>query len=101
MIWFTALIVSLLLQWVYNILEKKQEKERIVFEDTDPDIGFILLPDMKWDRKDLNSLYLVAIVNKHGIKSLRDLDEGSLPLLKNVRDKGLVSSILTFVLLLA
>ncbi len=40
-----------MLQWVYNILEKKQESERIVFEDPDPETGFILLPDMKWDCK--------------------------------------------------
>lgn len=38
-------------QWVYNILEKKAEVERIVFEDPDPDVGFVLLPDFKWDQK--------------------------------------------------
>ena len=85
---------------MYNILEKKQESDRIVFEDTDPETGFILLPDMKWDRKDANSLYLVAIVNKHGIKSIRDLDQDSLPLLKNIRDKGLVSAFSTWTLYL-
>lgn len=39
------------LQWVYNILEKKAEAERIVYEDPDPDVGFVLLPDFKWDQK--------------------------------------------------
>ena len=66
-----------------------------MFEDEDPDTGFILLPDMKWDRKDVNSLYLVAIVKKHGLKSLRDLDADCLPLLKNIKNKGLVSSLKT------
>lgn len=75
---------------MYNILEKKQEADRIVFEDPDPETGFILLPDMKWDRKDMNSLYLVAIVHKHGIKSLRDLNGDTLPLLKNILHKGQV-----------
>ena len=79
---------------MYNILDKKKESDRIVFEDTDPEKGFILLPDMKWDRKDLNSLYLVAIVTKHGLKSLRDLDKDALPLLKNIREKGLVKILL-------
>lgn len=38
-------------QWVCNILEKKAEVERIVYEDPDPDVGFILLPDFKWDQR--------------------------------------------------
>lgn len=42
---------AFLLQWVYNILEKKAEADRIVFEDPDPQVGFVLLPDFKWDQK--------------------------------------------------
>jgi m7GpppX diphosphatase len=38
-------------QWVFNILEKKAEADRIVYEDPDPDVGFVLLPDFKWDQK--------------------------------------------------
>lgn len=34
------------LNWVYNILEKKKESDRIIIEDTDELQGFILLPDM-------------------------------------------------------
>jgi hypothetical protein len=33
-------------QWLYNVLEKKAEAERIVYEDTDPETGFIILPDI-------------------------------------------------------
>lgn len=40
-----------LCQWVYNILEKKAEADRIVYEDPDPEVGFVLLPDFKWDQK--------------------------------------------------
>ena len=72
-------------------MDKKTESERIVYEDPDTQNGFILLPDMKWDGKTIESLYLVAIVHKHGIKSLRDLDESHLPLLRNILKKGLVS----------
>ncbi|KAK7093810.1 m7GpppX diphosphatase-like [Littorina saxatilis] len=75
-------------QWVHNILEKKTEADRIVFEDPDPETGFILLPDMKWNRTDLDSLYLVAIVHKHGVHSMRHLTAQHLPLLKNVLEKG-------------
>ncbi|XP_015757633.1 PREDICTED: m7GpppX diphosphatase-like [Acropora digitifera] len=80
--------LSFSIQWVYNILEKKAEVERIVFEDEDPVNGFVLLPDIKWDQKQLENLYLVAICHKHGIKSLRDLDRSHLPLLKNILTKG-------------
>lgn len=80
--------LKFILQWVYNILEKKAEVERIVFEDEDPVTGFVLLPDIKWDQKQLENLYLVAICHKHGIKSLRDLDRSHLPLLKNILSKG-------------
>ena len=78
------------LQWVYNILEKKAEAERVVFEDPDPVTGFVLLPDLKWDQKQLENLYLVAICHAHGIKSLRDLNKSHLPLLKNILLKGQV-----------
>jgi m7GpppX diphosphatase len=38
------------IQWVYNVLDKSKEAERLLFEDPDDDIGFILQPDMKWDQ---------------------------------------------------
>ncbi|CAG9824392.1 unnamed protein product [Phaedon cochleariae] len=76
------------LQWVYNILEHKSETERIVYEDPDPETGFILVPDLKWSGE-VDTLYLLAIVNKHHIKSLRDLTQEHLPLLQNIRDKGI------------
>lgn len=76
------------LDWVYNILEHKQEKERIVFEDTDPETGFILLPDLKWDGRNVENLYLLGIVRKRDIKSLRDLNASHLPLLRNLRQSA-------------
>uniref|UniRef100_A0AAY4ACZ3 m7GpppX diphosphatase n=1 Tax=Denticeps clupeoides TaxID=299321 RepID=A0AAY4ACZ3_9TELE len=79
---------SFSVQWVYNILEKKAEADRIVFEDPDPDTGFVLLPDFKWDQKQLYDLYLIAIVHRRNIKSLRDLTSDHLPLLRNISKKG-------------
>ncbi len=35
------------MQWIYNVLSHKQEAETIVYEDTDCDDGFVLLPDYK------------------------------------------------------
>ncbi|XP_037819880.1 m7GpppX diphosphatase [Lucilia sericata] len=75
------------LEWVYNILEHKQEKERIIFEDPDPENGFILLPDLKWDGRNVENLYVLAITHKRDIKSLRDLNSSHLPLLRNIRSR--------------
>ncbi|KAH8268111.1 hypothetical protein KR026_000108 [Drosophila bipectinata] len=76
------------LEWVYNILEHKQEKERIVFEDNDAETGFILLPDLKWDGRNVENLYLLGIIRKHDIKSLRDLNGSHLNLLRNLRESS-------------
>uniref|UniRef100_A0A3P8WLP7 m7GpppX diphosphatase n=1 Tax=Cynoglossus semilaevis TaxID=244447 RepID=A0A3P8WLP7_CYNSE len=76
------------LEWVYNILQKKAEVERIVYEDPDPDTGFILLPDFKWNQKQVDDLYLIAIVHRMNIRSLRDLTAEHLPLLVNILQKG-------------
>lgn len=46
-----SFVFVFLVQWVYNILEKKAEAERVVYDDPDPEVGFVLLPDLKWDQK--------------------------------------------------
>ncbi|KAH9491843.1 hypothetical protein Btru_029883 [Bulinus truncatus] len=79
---------SFSVQWVYNILEKKTESDRIVTEDPDPEVGFIMVPDMKWDRQNIENLYTVAIVHKHGLRSIRDLRKEHLPLLENILRSG-------------
>ena len=40
-------------QWVYNILEGRAEQNRVVFDDPDPENGFVLVPDLKWDQKEV------------------------------------------------
>ncbi|XP_065220430.1 m7GpppX diphosphatase [Planococcus citri] len=79
---------QLSLEWVFNILEHKSEKDRIVYEDTDPENGFILIPDLKWDGKQFETLYLLAICNKRGLKSLRDLNSSHIQLLNNILYSG-------------
>ncbi|XP_075221692.1 decapping enzyme, scavenger isoform X2 [Lycorma delicatula] len=71
------------LKWVYNIFEHKAEEESIVYEDTNTETGFILLPDLKWNQKQIENLYLLAIVKPRNIKSLRDLTDKHIPLLLN------------------
>ncbi|XP_023797322.1 m7GpppX diphosphatase isoform X2 [Cyanistes caeruleus] len=74
--------------WVYNILEKKAEADRIVHENPDPSNGFVLVPDLKWNQNQLDDLYLIALVHRREIKSLRDLTAEHLPLLRNVLQEG-------------
>lgn len=76
---------------MYNILDGKAETDRVVYSDPDPLTGFVLLPDMKWDRSDLQNLYMLAIVCRRDLFSLRDLATEHLPLLKNILTKGKVS----------
>lgn len=64
------------LQWVHNILYNGAESDRVVFkyfDDEKPNDGFVVLPDMKWDGVNMDALYLVAIVNRDDIRSMRDL----------------------------
>lgn len=86
-------ILFFFLQWIYNILEHKKEEDRIVFEDPDPELGFILLPDMKWTGEQMEDLYLQAIVRRRDLTSIRDLRGNHIPLLKNIMKKGTVSRV--------
>ena len=95
-IWFFPQTVTLsyineekfTIDWVYNILEHKKESERIVYEDLDPETGFVLLPDFKWSCKQIEDLYLLAIVQRRNLKSIRDLNHRHLPLLEKLWKDG-------------
>ncbi|XP_055353476.1 m7GpppX diphosphatase-like [Paramacrobiotus metropolitanus] len=72
------------LKWVDNILDHKKESERIVFEDPDKENGFILLPDLKWDAQNVETLYLIALPHKRDLHSIRELTGEHLPMLRNI-----------------
>lgn len=73
--------------WVYNILDGKSEVDRIIMNDPDSDSGFVLTSDLKW-AGDENDLHLLAICHRRDIRSLRDLDDRHMILLKNILTKG-------------
>lgn len=75
---------------MFNILEKKAESDRIIYEDSHPEHGFILLPDLKWEQTEVKNLYVMAVSYKRGINALRDLNSSHLPLLKNILQQGSV-----------
>lgn len=72
-------------QWVQNILNGSAEADRVIYHDHDPETGFVLLPDMKWDGSN-ETLYWVAISMESSILSLRSLNASHLELLKKMRD---------------
>lgn len=72
------------IQWVYNIIFKDKEAETFIHNDTDINNGFVLLPDMKWDQQSMSSLYLVAIVRRTDISSMRDLNGSHIDYLENL-----------------
>ncbi|KAF9052263.1 scavenger mRNA decapping enzyme [Hymenopellis radicata] len=68
-------------KWVSKILDGESEREAILFNSPD----FVILPDMKWDLHTVESLYLVAIARDASLRSLRDLRQEHLPLLRSIR----------------
>ena len=60
-----------LFKWVYNILDGKKEQELILYKDENPETGFVLLKDIKWDGETLEQLYYQVIINRRDIKSIR------------------------------
>lgn len=75
---------------MFNVLDGKSEVERVIYNDSDCEVGFIMVPDMKWDQKELENLYVLAIIRKRGILSLRELRAEHLPMLRNILETGKV-----------
>ncbi|KAL1843303.1 hypothetical protein VTJ49DRAFT_2120 [Mycothermus thermophilus] len=78
------------LNWVYNIIEGRSEVEDVIFRTPygqDPVEGFLLLPDLNWDRTTLEALHLLALVERRDLWSLRDLRKKHVPWLRHMRQK--------------
>ncbi|BGP56018.1 hypothetical protein JCM8202_005162 [Rhodotorula sphaerocarpa] len=75
------------ISWVYNILDGTAEAENVLYRDDDPEQGFVLTPDLKWDQKTMSALYLLVLTQDRSIRSLRDLRSRHLPLLRNIREQ--------------
>lgn len=83
------------LDWIWNILDGRTEQEDIVYrsagfgqytrQDKSDSEGFLLLPDLNWDRRTVTGLHLLAIVERRDIWSLRGLKRKHVPWLKQMR----------------
>ncbi|EAA33402.2 hypothetical protein GE21DRAFT_6489 [Neurospora crassa] len=79
------------LNWVFNIIEGRKEVEDVIYrtpfgQDAD-DEGFLLLPDLNWDRKTLDALHLLGLVERRDLWSLRDLKKKHVPFLRHMKRK--------------
>ncbi|KAH6614201.1 HIT-like domain-containing protein [Boeremia exigua] len=80
------------LQWVYNILDGLKEQEDVIYQERGA-AGFLLLPDLNWDRTTLESLHLLGIVERRDVWSVRDLTKGMAPWVAHMRDKMLDATV--------
>ena len=80
------------IDWVFNILSGKSEASDVIYRTpylADPVEGFLLLPDLNWDRKTLEALHLLGLVERRDIWSLRDLKKKHTEWLKHMKEKFL------------
>jgi m7GpppX diphosphatase len=74
------------LDWIFNIIEGRAEQEDILYREHGEE-GFLVSPDLNWDRKTMTSLHLLALVERRDIWSLRDLTPNHVVWLKHMRQK--------------
>ena len=87
------------LNWVFNIIEGRTEVEDVIYRTKlgeAGDEGFLLLPDLNWDRTTLDALHLLAIVERRDIWSLRDLKKKHIPWLQHMKAKLRSATVATY-----
>ncbi|KAF1839440.1 scavenger mRNA decapping enzyme [Decorospora gaudefroyi] len=74
------------LNWVYNIIQGRTEQEDVMYRESG-DEGFLLLPDLNWDRKTMGGLHLLGLVERTDVWSVRDLKRGMVGWVKHMRER--------------
>ena len=84
------------LNWVFNIIEGRTEQEDIIVRQSrelgKDEEGFLILPDMNWDRREVEGMRLLCLVERRDVWSLRDLKKKDVKWLKRVRE-GIVKAV--------
>ncbi|KAF2855674.1 scavenger mRNA decapping enzyme [Plenodomus tracheiphilus IPT5] len=79
------------LTWIYNILDGLTEQEDVIYrsppEASARGEGFLLLPDLNWDRKTVGSLHLLGLVERRDLWSVRDLQKGMVGWVGEMRER--------------
>lgn len=87
------------LNWIYNIIEGRKEVEDVIYRTPlgrDGDEGFLMLPNLHWDRKTIDALHLLGIVERRDIWSLRDLKKKHIPWLRHMKAKLIDATVKTY-----
>jgi len=87
------------LSWMFNIIEGKTEAEVVIFRTEQGKAGqegFLVLPDFNWDRKTMEAMHLLGIVERRDIWSLRDLKKKHVEWLKHMRDRMVNATVETY-----
>ena len=99
--------------WIYKCLDLSKERERVLYNDTDPSTGFLLNVDTKWKshptctedlaaraswrgHESVKDLYCLAICHRCDLRSLRDLNATHLPLLRRILTQGTATVCTTY-----
>lgn len=77
------------LRWMRNIIDGNAEVSDVIYRTPrkfgDNHEGFVLLPDLNWDRKTVETLHLLTLVERNDIWSLRDLKKKHLCWLRHMK----------------
>lgn len=95
------------LNWVFNILDGKTEVEDVIYRTDNwgqeeeaaaaaDGEGFLLLPDLNWDRKTLDALHLLALVERRDLWSLRDLKKKHVVWLRHMKQHLIDATVKTY-----
>ncbi|KAH7035397.1 HIT-like domain-containing protein [Microdochium trichocladiopsis] len=87
------------LNWVYNIIEGRKEVEDVIYRTPlgrDGDEGFLMLPNLHWDRTTTEALHLLGIVERRDLWSLRDLRKKHIPWLRHMKAKMVDATVATY-----
>jgi len=73
-------------QWVYNILDGKAEKEKIIYIND----NIVIIPCYTWDdHNDLTKMHILVFPKDRTLHSIRDLDASHIELLEFIKSKTL------------
>ena len=78
---------------LYSMGEKEGGGEKEEEEEEEEGEGFLLLPDLNWDRETVGGLHLLALVERRDLWSLRDLKKRHVPWLRHMREKILMATV--------
>ncbi len=70
-------------KWIYNILDGLEEQEHVLYQDD----KIVIIPDYKWNGKDMYKLHILTLPKDKSLRSIRSLNSNHIDLLKYCKEK--------------